>query len=261
MKLKISCIQMDIVFGNPIRNYQNTTKLIEKAMGENPDIIVLPELWTTGYDLTRLDEIADQNAIKTIDFLQEAAKKHQVHFVGGSVANRVEKGVLNTMLIITKDGQPVQHYSKLHLFKLMDEHLYLEARAEKGLFQLENRPFAGVICYDIRFPEWIRAHTSEGAEALFVVAEWPEQRLAHWRALLIARAIENQCYVIACNRSGSDPNNRFAGHSMVIDPWGEVIAEASANEEIISAEIDVDLVKEIRRQIPVFEDRKPEYYK
>lgn len=252
---------MDIVFGNPIRNYQNATKLIEKAMGENPDIIVLPELWTTGYDLTRLDEIADQNAIKTIDFFQESAKKHQVHFVGGSVANRVENGVLNTMLIISKDGQPVQHYSKLHLFRLMDEHLYLEARAEKGLFQLENRPFAGVICYDIRFPEWIRAHTSKGAEALFVVAEWPEQRLAHWRALLIARAIENQCYVIACNRSGSDPNNKFAGHSMVIDPWGEVIAEASTNEEILSAEIDVDLVKEIRSQIPVFEDRKPEYYK
>ncbi|MEH7354973.1 carbon-nitrogen family hydrolase [Neobacillus drentensis] len=261
MKFKISCIQMDIVFGNPIRNYQIATELIEKAMGENPDIIVLPELWTTGYDLTRLNEIADQNAIKTINFLQESAKRHQVHFVGGSVANRIENEVLNTMLIISKDGQPVQHYSKLHLFKLMDEHLYLQARAEKGLFQLENRPFAGVICYDIRFPEWIRAHTSEGAEALFVVAEWPEQRLAHWRALLIARAIENQCYVIACNRSGSDPNNKFAGHSMVIDPWGEVIAEASTNEEILSAEIDVDLVKEIRSQIPVFEDRKPEYYK
>ena len=252
---------MDIVFGNPIKNYQSATKLIEKAMSENPDIIVLPELWTTGYDLTRLNEIADQKAIKTIEFLQEAAKKHQVHFVGGSVANRIENGVLNTMLIITKDGQRVQQYNKLHLFKLMDEHLYLESGAEKGLFQLEDRSFAGVICYDIRFPEWIRAHTSEGAEALFVVAEWPLLRLEHWRALLIARAIENQCYVIACNRCGSDPSNKFAGHSMIIDPWGEVIAEASENEEIITTEIDVDLVKEIRRQIPVFEDRKPDYYK
>lgn len=261
MKFKISCIQMDIAFGNPSKNYQMASRLIEKAMAENPDIIVLPELWTTGYDLTRLDEIADRNAEQTIKFLQEETSRHKVHLVGGSVANRVDRGVENTLIIISKDGQPVQQYSKLHLFKLMDEHLYLEAGTEKGLFQLENQLFAGVICYDIRFPEWIRAHTAEGAAALFVVAEWPLQRLAHWRSLLIARAIENQCYVIACNRSGSDPNNRFAGHSMVIDPWGEVAAEAGENEEILSIEIDVDLVKDIRKQIPVFEDRKPQFYK
>ncbi|WP_413301678.1 carbon-nitrogen family hydrolase [Bacillus sp. 1P10SD] len=261
MKLNISCIQMDIAFGNPYENYHSAERLIEKAMETKPDILVLPELWTTGYDLTRLDEIADDQAIQTIQFLQEAAKKYQVHFVGGSVAARNDSGVKNTLIIINNEGQLVHQYSKLHLFKLMDEHLYLEAGTEKGLFQLENRQFAGVICYDIRFPEWIRTHTSLGAEALFVVAEWPEPRLAHWRALLISRAIENQCYVVACNRSGSDPNNKFAGHSMIIDPWGEVIAEAEDEEEILSAELNMDLVKGIRKQIPIFADRKPEYYR
>jgi len=251
---------MDIAFGDPESNYRSAQNLIEKAMEEHPDIIVLPELWTTGYDLTRLDEIADLKAQKTIYFLQAAAKKYQVHFVGGSVANRGEDGVKNTLLIITKDGTVTHQYDKLHLFKLMDEHLYLEAGAEKGLFQVDGQLFAGVICYDIRFPEWIRAHTSVGAKALFVVAEWPAPRLAHWRALLIARAIENQCYVIACNRSGSDPNNQFAGHSLVIDPWGEVLAEAGDQEEILTAEINIDLVKEIRKQIPIFEDRKPNSY-
>jgi omega-amidase len=260
VKLKISCIQMNIVFGNPNKNYQSAEAFIEKALSENPDIIVLPELWTTGYDLTRLNEIADQEAAQTIDFLQKLAKKHQVHFVGGSVANRDEKGVKNTLLIINKDGALVHQYSKLHLFKLMDEHVYLEAGTKKGLFQLDNYQFAGAICYDIRFPEWIRAHTAAGAEALFVVAEWPAPRLSHWRALLIARAIENQCYVIACNRSGQDPNNQFAGHSIIIDPWGEVIAEAGESEEILSAEIEMDLVKEVRKQIPIFTDRKPEFY-
>jgi omega-amidase len=252
---------MNIVFGNPNKNYQSAEAFIEKALSENPDIIVLPELWTTGYDLTRLNEIADQEAAQTIDFLQKLAKKHQVHFVGGSVANRDEKGVKNTLLIINKDGALVHQYSKLHLFKLMDEHVYLEAGTKKGLFQLDNYQFAGAICYDIRFPEWIRAHTSAGAEALFVVAEWPAPRLSHWRALLIARAIENQCYVIACNRAGHDPNNQFAGHSLIIDPWGEVIAEAGESEEILSAEIEMDLVKEVRIQIPIFADRKPEFYK
>jgi omega-amidase len=251
---------MNIVFGNPNKNYQSAEAFIEKALSENPDIIVLPELWTTGYDLTRLNEIADQEAAQTIDFLQKLAKKHQVHFVGGSVANRDEKGVKNTLLIINKDGALVHQYSKLHLFKLMDEHVYLEAGTKKGLFQLDNYQFAGAICYDIRFPEWIRAHTAAGAEALFVVAEWPAPRLSHWRALLIARAIENQCYVIACNRSGQDPNNQFAGHSIIIDPWGEVIAEAGESEEILSAEIEMDLVKEVRKQIPIFTDRKPDFY-
>ena len=251
---------MDIAFGDPIKNYQHAEKLIETAMEENPDIIVLPELWTTGYDLTRLDTIADRNAEKTIDFLKNAAKKYQVHFVGGSVANRGNLGVKNTLLIINNEGKLVQSYSKLHLFKLMDEHLYLEAGKEKGLFELDNRSFGGVICYDIRFPEWIRAHTAKGAEALFVVAEWPAPRLSHWRSLLIARAIENQCFVIACNRSGSDPNNEFAGHSMFIDPWGEVIAEAGAKEELLSAVIELDLVKDIRKQIPIFEDRRPDLY-
>lgn len=260
MKFKISCLQMDIAFGDPNKNYQSAERLIEKAVTDQPDIIVLPELWTTGYDLTRLNEIADNNASQTIDFLQKAAQKYQVNFVGGSVANREETGVKNTLLIINKEGKLVHKYSKLHLFKLMDEHVYLEAGSQKGLFQLENHKFAGTICYDIRFPEWIRAHSAEGAEALFVVAEWPAPRLSHWRALLIARAIENQCYVIACNRSGQDPNNHFAGHSMIIDPWGDVIAEAGKSEEILSAEIDMDLVKAVRKQIPIFTDRKPEYY-
>lgn len=251
---------MDIAFGDPIKNYQHAENLIETAMEAKPDIIVLPELWTTGYDLTRLDIIADRNAEKTINFLKDTARKNQVHFVGGSVANRGNLGVKNTLLIINNEGKLVQSYSKLHLFKLMDEHLYLEAGVEKGLFELDNRAFAGVICYDIRFPEWIRAHTAKGAEALFVVAEWPAPRLSHWRSLLIARAIENQCFVIACNRSGSDPNNEFAGHSMFIDPWGEVIAEAGANEELLSAVIELDLVKDIRKQIPIFEDRRPDLY-
>jgi omega-amidase len=260
MKLTITCLQMDIAFGSPEENFQNAEELIVKASNEKPDIIILPELWTTGYDLTRLDKIADQNASQAITFLKKLATKYQTHFVGGSVANQSQTGVKNTLIVVNKNGELIHHYSKLHLFKLMDEHLYLEAGQEKGLFKLEENLFAGVICYDIRFPEWIRAHTAHGAEVLFVVAEWPLPRLSHWRSLLIARAIENQCYVIACNRSGSDPNNLFAGHSMIIDPWGEIIAEAGQEEQILTAEIDLDVVKEIRKQIPVFKDRKPQFY-
>jgi predicted amidohydrolase len=260
MKLKIACLQMDIMFGKPKKNYEAAEAMIEKALKSNPDVLVLPELWTTGYDLTRLDDIGDQDAAAALTFLKGIAKKNYVHLVGGSVANKTADGVYNTLLVVDKNGEPIHQYSKLHLFKLMNEHLYLTGGKAKGAFSLENRLFAGMICYDIRFPEWIRAHTAEGAEALFVVAEWPLARLAHWRALLIARAIENQCYVIACNRAGSDPENVFAGHSMIIDPWGEVLAEGSEDKEIVEAEIDLDKVKGVRKLIPIFTDRRPEFY-
>ncbi|PLR97503.1 carbon-nitrogen family hydrolase [Bacillus sp. T33-2] len=260
MKLKIACLQMDIAFGQPVKNYVAAEALIKKASESNPDIVVLPELWTTGYDLANLGGTADENAQETISFLASAAKKHNFHIVGGSVANKTEKGIENTLLVIDKEASPVSQYSKLHLFKLMDEHLFLSPGSGDGMFSLEGRQFAGLICYDIRFPEWVRAHATKGAEALFIVAEWPLPRLAHWRALLMARAIENQCYIVACNRAGSDPNNQFAGHSIIIDPWGEIIAEAGGQPEILLAEIDLDRVGEVRNTIPVFADRRPEFY-
>lgn len=260
MKFRIRLIQMDIAFGKPEDNFKQVEEKIAAACKENCDIIVLPELWSTGYDLTRLLAIADKHAKSTISFLKELALKHQVHIVGGSIANNKGNGIYNSLIVIDKSGEVIHEYDKLHLFQLMDEHLYLKSGTSSGLFSLENSTFASMICYDIRFPEWIRTHTTKGAEAIFVVAEWPKPRLAHWKSLLIARAIENQCYVIACNRVGADPDNIFAGHSMVIDPWGEIVAEAGEIEEILSAAIDLEKVTEVRKTIPIFADRKPEYY-
>ena len=261
MKPIITCIQLDIKFGDPDFNYQQVEEKVALAVKqEHSTTIVLPELWTTGYDLTRLDEISDENGEKTKSFLQELAIKYAVHIVGGSVAKKNDKQVKNTMFIVDKNGQLIHQYSKLHLFKLMNEHHYLTAGSEKGLFDLDGMKSAGVICYDIRFPEWIRAHTTMGAEVLFVVAEWPMPRLHHWKTLLLSRAIENQCYVVACNRAGTDPDNEFAGHSLIIDPWGTILAEADENPGMISAELDIEMVKKVRNQIPIFDDRLPEYY-
>lgn len=251
---------MDIAYGDTAKNYEIAGRLINKAGEGNPDVIVLPELWTTGYDLENLEIKADDGAKEATEYLKNSAIKHDVHIIGGSVANKTDEGIENTLLVFDRKGEPSGKYSKLHLFQLMDEHLYLAAGKEKGLFSLDSRKFAGLICYDIRFPEWVRAHALHGVEAIFVVAEWPIQRLEHWRALLIARAIENQCYIVACNRAGSDPNNKFAGHSMVIGPWGDIVAEAGEDEEILTAEIDLEQVREARSKIPIFADRRPEFY-
>jgi omega-amidase len=260
MKWKIAVIQMDLAFGNPEANFAKAKERIAEAAGQGADVIVLPELWTTGYDLNRLDEIADPEGRETSSLISELARKHSVHIVAGSVAARTGEGVANTLLVFDKHGNLAGRYGKAHLFRLMDEEKHLVAGNTAGLFRLDGVSCAGVICYDIRFPEWIRKLALAGAQVLFVPAEWPLPRLAHWRTLLTARAIENQCYVVACNRAGSDPANTFAGHSMIIDPWGETVAEAGEEETLLFGEIDTDLVPEIRSRIPVFEDRRPELY-
>ncbi|MFD1773942.1 carbon-nitrogen family hydrolase [Paenibacillus rhizophilus] len=258
--MKVSLLQLDIAFGNPEDNYAAAERAIRLAAARQPDCLLLPELWTTGYDLTRLSEMADPEGTAALAFIGGLAKEYGINIVAGSTSWQRAGGATNTMFAVNREGLPVLEYNKLHLFRLMDEHLYLQPGSSKGLFDLDGTPCAGVICYDIRFPEWIRAHMVSGAEVLFAAAEWPLPRLAHWRALLVSRAIENQCYVVACNRAGSDPANVFAGHSMIIDPWGEIVCEAGEGEEIVSGELDLAKVREARRQIPVFTDRRPELY-
>lgn len=258
--MKISLIQLDIAFGKPEANYVAAEDKIRQAAAGHPDCLILPELWTTGYDLTRLEDIADQEGAVTKGFISRLAGEYGVNIVAGSIANRQPAGITNSMLVFDRSGTLAGEYSKLHLFRLMDEHLYLKPGETKGLFTLDGALCAGLICYDIRFPEWVRSHTALGAEVLFISAEWPLPRLSHWRALLISRAIENQCYVVACNRAGADPSNLFAGHSMIIDPWGDIVCEAGEGEEILSGIIDLQKVRRVRQQIPVFHDRRPELY-
>lgn len=261
MKHTVAVIQMDIHLGDPDENIKKTVQQIELAAKKQPDIIVLPELWTTGYALDRLEEIGDAEGERIKELMSSLAKKHRVNIVAGSIAKKTPQGIFNTMFAFNRNGEQISEYSKLHLIRLMQEEKFISPGTSRGNFLMEDIPAAGVICYDIRFPEWIRTHVLNGAKIIFVPAEWPAQRLAHWRSLLIARAIENQCYVVACNRVGSDDNNTFAGHSMVIDPWGEVIAEADGEEEtILYSEIDIQLVDEVRTRIPIFEDRRPDHY-
>ncbi|MDA1475796.1 carbon-nitrogen family hydrolase [Bacillus changyiensis] len=259
MKRTISCLQFAISYGNPSENFKKAQCLIE-AESRHSDILILPELWTTGYDLQNLQQIGDNEGKQTKAWLQNTAKANNIDIVGGSVAVKKQAGVYNTMYMTNKRGDLVKEYSKVHLFQQMDEHLYLTPGSTDGCFELAGMKAAGVICYDIRFPEWIRKHTLKGIDILFVSAEWPAPRLHHWRSLLIARAIENQCFVAACNCSGKDPANQFAGHSMIIDPLGNILAEAQDGEAVIRAEIDLHDVKRIRKEIPIFEDIRKDLY-
>lgn len=260
MSLKTALIQLDIAFGDPNKNYARAERLIGQALKEDPDVIILPELWTTGYDLTRLSAIADHEAETTKAFASRLAKANHINIIAGSVAKQSGDRVTNTLLAFNREGECIKEYSKAHLFRLMNEEKFLTAGDKDGLFAVDGVSSAGFICYDIRFPEWLRKHVLTGAKLLFIPAEWPKPRLDHWRTLLMSRAIENQAFVIACNRAGSDPDNTFAGHSLVISPWGEILAEADEKETVLFANIDIESIADIRSRIPVFEDRRPELY-
>ncbi|MEK0314062.1 carbon-nitrogen family hydrolase [Cohnella sp. 56] len=264
-KLKLALIQMDIHAGHPDDNYARLAELLERAVseGDKPDAIVVPEMWNTGYALDEIRSIADAEGVRTKAFISDFSKKYGVNVIAGSIAeSRAALGgaVVNTMYGFDRAGRQIAEYAKIHLFKLMDEHLHLEAGENHGRFELEGVPAGAMICYDIRFPELARKLALEGAKILFVPAEWPHPRLHHWRTLLQARAIENQMYVIACNRSGESGTTRFFGHSMIVDPWGEVVSEAGEDEMILRAEIDLALTDEVRDRIPVFDDRRPSLY-
>ncbi|MFC0189173.1 carbon-nitrogen family hydrolase [Fictibacillus aquaticus] len=259
--MKITCVQFDVIYGKPDENRKKASGWISKAADEGADVIVLPELWDTAYDLERLSEIADTEGKNAIEFLKPLAKKHNVNIVGGSIAYEKNGNVSNTMLVFGRDGSVISKYSKAHLIRLMNEEKFITPGSETSQFRIDDVPSAGLICYDIRFPEWVRKVALEGAKIIFVPAQWPIQRDKHWRTLLTARAIENQCYVVACNRSGKDPDNTFAGQSLIIDPWGEIAAESGAHEEtLLSAEINPSLVDEVRSRIPIFEDRRKNLY-
>lgn len=257
--MKIGCIQLNMGFGKVEENYARAEKFIREAAEKGAEIIVLPEMWNTGYALEKLEELADVEGERTKAFLIHLAKELGVHIVGGSVSVKRDGKFYNTMYTVNKEGELVGEYSKAHLFRLMDEHLYLEAGSEMNRFTLGDLEAGGVICYDIRFPEWLRSHALSGAKVLFVPAQWPTPRIDHWKTLLQARAIENQCFIIAVNRISRKPEN-FNGQSMVIQPWGEVLWTGAADEELAIVDVDFSIVDEVRGRIPVYDDRRPELY-
>lgn len=257
--MKIGCIQLNVGFGKVDENFARTEEKIRETANQGAEIIVLPEMWNTGYALERLPELADEDGVRTKAFLASLAKELSVHIVGGSVATKKGDKFYNTMYTFDKNGELVGEYSKAHLFRLMDEHLYLEAGDEMNRFKLGDIEAAGVICYDIRFPEWLRAHALEGAKVLFVPAQWPTPRIDHWKTLLQARAIENQCFVIAVNRISKKVEN-FNGQSMIIQPWGEVLWVGADDEEVTVIDVDFSIVDEVRGRIPVYDDRRPGLY-
>jgi len=263
MRMKISLIQMDVKRGVPDRNYEQAAILVREAASHDPDVILLPEMWNTGYELEIIRDLADPEGKRTEALMSDLSSELEVNIVAGSVACRQGNEVFNTLMAFDRKGKKIAEYSKIHLFRLMQEDRYLRPGALPCVFDLEGIRFGTIICYDLRFPELSRLLALEGVEVLLVPAQWPYPRLAHWRTLLDARAIENQFFVAACNRVGQDPDKTtFFGYSRVVDPWGNSLGEITDEREgILTVEMDLGEVEKVRATIPVFQDRKPSIYR
>jgi predicted amidohydrolase len=259
--MKTALIQMDIVLGDVEANRKKALSMMEQGLRSGAELFVLPERWTTGYKLDQIHKLGEPEDGPSVQMLKSFAKQHKVDVVGGSIAETRGGKVYNTAYAINQNGEVVAKYSKIHLIGLMAEDKYLSPGTSKSLFDLRIGKVGMIICYDLRFTELSRALALGGAQALFVPAEWPTVRGKHWLTLNIARAIENQMFVIAVNRVGKDEGNVFFGNSLVINPWGEILAQGSEDkEEVVVADVDFASVADIRKRIPVFADRRPQYY-
>lgn len=260
--MNISCIQIDVKLNDANRNFDHAKVLIKKAAEDKPDVIVLPETWNVGFAPKETDQKeCDDNGKRVKTEIGALAKELKINIVAGSVANIKNGKLYNTSYVFDRLGSLVCEYDKTHLFTPMGEQNYFEKGDTAVSFELDGHSCTLVICYDIRFPELVRKITAEKqTDYLFMVSQWPAVRVFHLKTLLTARAIENQMFAVCCNCPSDIAGTKFGGNSMIINPWGEMLAEAGDSEETVTAECDESILADIRNSINVFADRRADLY-
>lgn len=254
--MKVALIQTDIKWSDPSANCQEAERLMEQT--ERSDLYILPEMCTTGFatEPEGVAEIADDEQGLTTSFrwMRQMAMKHDAA-IAGSVATKMPDGTFrNRFLFVTPDY--VEHYDKRHLFTYGGEDRHYKAGERRTIVEWRGVRFLLQVCYDLRFPVFSR-NKSDYDVALYV-ANWPESRRRVWDALLTARAIENQCYVIGVNRVGDDLQCHYNGGSAVIDAYGRtVVAADDKAQQIVTATLDMDKLHAFRKKFPVLDDGDP----
>ena len=242
--MKISILQFKSELGNVDKNFYTARRLIDGV--KNFDVIILPELWTTGYYPEPVENFADVDGKRTVEFICAASAKNNVNIIGGSIIAQVDGKIFNRCIVANRHGKIVATYDKTHLFTFADEGKVFTAGKNFSTFELDGVKCGVAICYDLRFPEFIRKLALTGIEILFVPAAWSLKRLTPRQILTQARAIENQIFVVFANS---------AGKSEIINPLGEVIAESNIGEEILTADVDLNFRADVIRKMNLLADR------
>lgn len=252
---RVHLVQMDIAWENPPANHARARSLIEAARVSAGDLVLLPEMFDTGFSFNT--SVTADTHEHTLSFMQSLATEHAVFVHGGRTRPTSPTTFHNVVSIFAPSAAiPLCEYSKQHLFGR--EGVYIAPGHDAATYPWAGLTIAPAICYDLRFPEVFREGLKAGADAFSVCACWPNVRKEHWRALLIARAIENQAFVFACNRVGRDPESAgglaYDGGSMVVGPKGEILAEAGPAECVLSAEVEIGRVREWRGVFPAWRE-------
>lgn len=236
---------------------QSIEELLCRTKGEEPDLILLPELWPCGFfDFASYRKSAEETP-EYMDWLRETAKRFGIWIVTGSMIEKEDGKYYNTCRILDREGREAGKYRKIHLFGYESEEKKCLSQGEEAVVVQTEWGKAGLAtCYDLRFPEQFRRMAEEGASCFFVVSAWPSARLFHWRLFNQVRALENQCFLVSCNSAGTQLGTEYAGHSMAVGPDGTILAEAGKEPGVGRAVLDWNEVKRYRESFPAWEDRK-----
>lgn len=256
--LKVLAIQMSSKIGDKKANFENVEDLISTNAFYNPDIIVLPEVWTVGWMPSIFKDSAEElENSETVSFLSKIAKKYNTNIIGGSFITKKDNKYYNTCPVIDRSGELIATYDKAHLFSYYgcDEGTFIENGASPVMIEIDGIKIGLTVCYDIRFPEIYRAYAKAGADMLINMASWPLSRPIHWEALTKARAIENQCHMVALTQSGHIEGDEWnLGHSRIIDYKGDVLSEIEEGEGAMFAEFKFKEMYEFRKKCTVLLD-------
>lgn len=251
--MRVAAVQHDISWERPERTRDRVRPLIAAAAAGGAGLIVLPEMFATGFSM-RPDRIAEDEGGPTERFLLERAAEHGVHLLA-SVAQRGRDGLFRNNAVLARPDGSVERYAKIHPFSYAGEHERYAAGDSFLTVPVEDVRVSVFVCYDLRFADefWALApHTD-----LYVVpANWPAPRHAHWRALLQARAIENQAYVLGVNRVGAAKDLPHLGGSVLLDPLGVRLVEGGPQAVVLTADVDPDVVRRVRCDFPFLPDRR-----
>lgn len=257
--LQVIACQLDIAWENKAANFAQVRRLVRTISLARPALIVLPEMFATGFSMD-VETVAEDESGPTGRFLSELASETGSYIVGGLVGRNAQGKGLNQASIVGPDGRELARYTKLHPFTYGGEKRSYVAGDELTLVDVEGFRVAVFICYDLRFPEIFREAVRRGANLFVVIANWPQERDAHWQTLLEARAIENEAYVVGVNRTGSDPRLNYVGRSLIIDPRGERLADAGHASGVIAANLDLARLVEYRCAFPALDDMRAEFF-
>ena len=256
--MKVFILQTDIAWADPQANILRAEKLLEEHSPEEGTLIVLPEMWATGFAVNPIGIAEEESSSSALAWMKRTACERGCA-VSGSLAVCVEDGSYrNRHYFVTPTS--THFYDKRHLFAHGHEDDFITPGREAVIVEWQGWRLLLLTCYDLRFPVFSRFGRAGEYDAIILVANWPSKRQHAWSILTRARAIENQCYVMAANRIGNDPQCLYTGGSAIINPLGEIICEAHDETTIISTDLKHDELEAMRKRFRVLDDRDTDLY-